>query len=186
VPPPTVSSVTVSPAAANVEKGQTQAFTATVEGTYDPAQTVIWTVEGGGSGTVISSNTGLLTVAAGETATSLTIRATSTYDATQSGTAAVTVISREGGAGSVTMVYPTDAASGELSGLGAVTAGSPITLSANQAFDTYRWRVDGLVKGSAGTFILSANDYSPGIHQLSLEVTLNGVVYSKSGAFTVQ
>jgi hypothetical protein len=53
-------------------------------------------------------------------------------------------------------------------------------------FDIYQWRVDGFVKGTAKTFTLNAGDYSPGIHRLNLEVTLNGVVYSKSGAFTVQ
>jgi hypothetical protein len=46
--------------------------------------------------------------------------------------------------------------------------------------------VDGFVKGNAGTFTLNAGDYSSGRHQLGLEVTLNGAVYSKSGVFTVQ
>jgi formylglycine-generating enzyme required for sulfatase activity len=88
--PPTVSTVTVSPGTANVVKGGTQTFTAVVTGTGSPAQTVTWTVSGGGAGTAISA-AGVLSVAANETATSLTVTATSTVDTTKSGTAAVTV-----------------------------------------------------------------------------------------------
>jgi hypothetical protein len=184
VPPPTVSSVTVSPNTADVERGGTQAFTAEVEGTYNPVQTVTWTLEGGNSpGTAIGSTTGFLKVAAGETATSLTIRATSTFDASKSGTAAVTVVIHTGG-GSFTLVDPTDAASGELSGLNDLRPGDSIALTTTE-FDTYRWLVDGLIKGIGSTFTLKGSDYSPGIHQISLEVTRKGTVYSKSGAFTV-
>jgi hypothetical protein len=186
VTPPIVNSVTVSPATASVKRGETKAFTATVSGTYGPALTVIWSVEGGGSGTAISNTTGLLTVAANETAGNLTVRATSTADTSKSGTATVTVLPPEEGTKTVILVYPTDAASGELSDSISVSAGSPVTLGTNDVFDTYRWRVDGLVKEATRTFTLNAGNYSPGIHQLSLEVTLNGAVYSKSGVFTVQ
>jgi uncharacterized repeat protein (TIGR02543 family) len=88
--PDTVTSVTVSPATVAVEKGTTQQFDATVAGTNNPAQTVTWTVEGG-TGTTDISTSGLLTVNASETATTLTVRATSTVDDTKSGTATVTV-----------------------------------------------------------------------------------------------
>jgi formylglycine-generating enzyme required for sulfatase activity len=88
---PTVVSVTVSPATASVYKGNTQNFTATVAVIGDLAQTVTWTVTGGGAGTTIDPDTGELTVAAGETATSLTVTATSTADPTKSDTATVTV-----------------------------------------------------------------------------------------------
>ncbi|WP_207302900.1 S-layer homology domain-containing protein [Bacilliculturomica massiliensis] len=87
---PTVSSVTVSPNPAAVQKGMTQQFTAIVSGTNNPAQTVSWTVTGGKTGTDIS-NTGLLTVAADETAATLTVTAISAVDTTKSGSAAVTV-----------------------------------------------------------------------------------------------
>jgi hypothetical protein len=89
--PSTVTGVTVSPAAAIVLKEGTQSFTAAVNGTGSPAQTVTWSVEGAANtGTVISS-AGILTVAAAETATTLTVRATSTADTTVSGTVTVTV-----------------------------------------------------------------------------------------------
>jgi hypothetical protein len=73
-------------------------------GTGNLAQTVTWSVEGGGSGTGITSG-GVLTAGAGETASSLTVRATSTVDTGKSGTAAVTVPPQ--GAG-VTLIYPED------------------------------------------------------------------------------
>jgi len=89
---PTVTSVTVSPATASVEKGKTKNFTVKVEGTNNPAQTVTWSIDQTNkkSGTTINTN-GLLTVAADESLTSLTVKATSTVDKSKSGTAAVTV-----------------------------------------------------------------------------------------------
>jgi hypothetical protein len=93
----TVGAVTVSPATVTVAKGETQTFTATVAGTGAPAQTVTWSVEGAAAtGTAITGDGGVLTVAAGETATSLTVRATSTVDTGKSGTAAVTVSAGSG------------------------------------------------------------------------------------------
>ncbi|AEF82539.1 Ig-like domain-containing protein [Leadbettera azotonutricia] len=88
--PPTVSSVTVTPNTINVEQGGTQQFSAAVNGTNSPAQTVTWTVAGGITGTSISSN-GLLTVAAGQSTGTLTVTATSTVNTTKSGSAVVTV-----------------------------------------------------------------------------------------------
>jgi hypothetical protein len=87
----TVDTVTVNSPALTVGIGGTLTFTATVAGTGDPAQTVTWTVSGNDSpGTTISPG-GVLTVAIGETASSLTVRATSTMDTNKSGTATVTV-----------------------------------------------------------------------------------------------
>jgi hypothetical protein len=85
-----VSNVTVSPLNVSVNRGGTQPFNATVDGTGDPAQTVTWNVEGGGAGTNIAAN-GLLTVALNESAATLTVRATSTVDTGKSGIATVTV-----------------------------------------------------------------------------------------------
>jgi hypothetical protein len=88
--PPVVTSVMVSPSTASVQKGAFQYFSATVQGTNNPAQTVIWAIdEAVVSGTGITN--GLLTVAALETATSLTVRATSAAAPGISDTAAVTV-----------------------------------------------------------------------------------------------
>jgi len=89
---PTVTSVTVSPASASVTRGQTQNFSATVLGTNNPPQTVTWSIDQTNrhSQTTIGAN-GFLSVAAAETLTSLTVRATSTANAGISGTAIVTV-----------------------------------------------------------------------------------------------
>jgi hypothetical protein len=69
-----------------VVKGGNQTFSATVTGTNNPAQTVTWSVSGGGTGTSINTG-GVLTVAANESAVSLTVTATSTVDTAKSGTA---------------------------------------------------------------------------------------------------
>jgi hypothetical protein len=90
----TVSSVTVSPANPAVRAGETLAFSALVAGTNNPPQTVTWSVEGGVEGTAISTD-GVLSVAAAETASSLTVRAVSTFDTTKSGRANVTVSAAE-------------------------------------------------------------------------------------------
>ena len=88
-----VTSVTISPKTASVAKGDTQEFTAAVAVTEGAAQTVTWTIEESAkkAGTTIS-DTGLLTVAADETLTSLTVKAASTVDTSKSDTAAVTVV----------------------------------------------------------------------------------------------
>ena len=86
---PAVTGVTVNPPSATVTRGGTQIFIAAVTGTNNPAQTVTWSVSGAGAGTTIIG--GLLTVAADETAVSLTVTATSTVDTTKHGTASVTV-----------------------------------------------------------------------------------------------
>jgi len=88
-PPTTVTSVVVSPRTKSIRKGQTLTFKAVVNGNNHPSQEVTWTVTGGRSGTAISSR-GVLTVASGESATNLTVRATSVADASKSGTATVT------------------------------------------------------------------------------------------------
>jgi uncharacterized protein YjdB len=87
----TVTSVTVSPSSVSVEKGKTQQFSAVVNGNNNPSQTVSWSVTGGVSGTSISWSDGLLTVAANETAATLTVTARSSADYNKNGTATVTV-----------------------------------------------------------------------------------------------
>ena len=88
---PIVTGVSVSPAGATVEAGKTVQFSATVNGTGEFSQEVTWSVSGGvNAGTSISAD-GLLTVAADETATSLTVMATASGDSSKSASATVTV-----------------------------------------------------------------------------------------------
>jgi len=88
---PTVSDVVVSPSLITVARGGTQLFTVTVNGSNTPPQTVNWTVSGGITATIISQE-GLLTIANNETNSTLTVRATSIYDTSKSGTATVNVV----------------------------------------------------------------------------------------------
>jgi hypothetical protein len=142
-------------------------------------------VEGGGPGTSISTG-GLLRVDENESASSLTVRATSTVDTGKSGTAAVRVIKKE--QGKVTLVYPEEAEDDPFQDTIVLSKSNPDeqTLEVNGEYDTYRWRVDGSVKGNGKTLVLNAASYSTGTHRISVEVTLKGVVYSKSGTFTVE
>jgi uncharacterized repeat protein (TIGR02543 family) len=90
---PSVTGVTVGPPTVSVAKGITQTFTATVSGNKleETHKTVNWTVTGGTKAATAIAANGLLTIADDETATSLTVKATSTVDNTKSGTATVTV-----------------------------------------------------------------------------------------------
>ena len=92
LPIPTVTSVTVSPASATVNIGTTRQFTAEVIGNNSPPQQVTWSIVQAGAdpGTTINA-AGILTIAAAETLTSLTVRAASVLDDAMSGTATVTV-----------------------------------------------------------------------------------------------
>jgi len=86
----TVTEVVVNPNAINVAKGANYLFSATVYGTNDPSQNVTWSVSGGVAGTNMNS-TGLLTVAENETASALTVTATSTVDIRKKGNAIATL-----------------------------------------------------------------------------------------------
>ncbi|MDR0749360.1 MAG: InlB B-repeat-containing protein [Tannerellaceae bacterium] len=90
---PTVASVEVSPATVAVVKGDSLQFTATVTGNKleEADKTVIWTVTGGAKPATAITADGKLTVDEGETASSLTVKATSTLDNLRSGTANVTL-----------------------------------------------------------------------------------------------
>jgi formylglycine-generating enzyme required for sulfatase activity len=99
---------------------QTLTFTAAVTGTGNLPQTVTWTVNGS-TGTTISA-AGVLTVAAGETAAGLTVRAASTVDPSKTGAATVTVIG-------ITDIGYRDMA---LATPDAVTA---VTITGNSAYD---------------------------------------------------
>ncbi|MDR1667154.1 MAG: cadherin-like beta sandwich domain-containing protein [Bacteroidales bacterium] len=88
---PEILNISVTPATVNLQKGDTRQFSATVTAAGDAAQTVSWSVSGKQSaGTAISAS-GLLVVASNETASTLTVRATSTFDNTKYGEATVAI-----------------------------------------------------------------------------------------------
>ena len=86
---PTITSVTVSPATASVTKGTTLQLSATVVGSGFADKSVTWSLTGATASTL--SQTGLLSVGTEETGASLTVTATSNFDATKAGTATITV-----------------------------------------------------------------------------------------------
>lgn len=89
--PATVGSVSVYPDVASVEKGKTFQFSANVQGAYNPSQEVTWSVFGNQDTSTAISTSGWLSIADGETADTLTVRATSVADGSKSGTSTVTV-----------------------------------------------------------------------------------------------
>ena len=93
---PAVTSVKVEPDEVSVAKGATQEFSAAVEGIGAYSSDVTWSVSGNElSSTVIDAATGELSVAADETAYSLTVTATSDADDTKLGTAVVLIEGNE-------------------------------------------------------------------------------------------
>ena len=142
---PIVTGVSISPAGATVEMGGTVQFSASVSGTGEFSQEVTWSVSGGVSaGTSISAN-GLLTVAADETATSLTVTATASGDSSKSASVTVTVMPPESVTG--VSIRPADAT---------VEAGQTVQFSATvsgtgEFSQEVTWSVSGGV--SAGTSI---------------------------------
>lgn len=85
---PGVTSVTVSPATATVNKGAMLQLNAVVKTEGFAPKSVVWSIDSELS--TITQN-GLLSVSTDETAGSITVTATSTYDNTKKGTATITV-----------------------------------------------------------------------------------------------
>ena len=86
---PSITSVTVSPATATVEAGQSVQLSATVVTANFAPQTVVWSCETEG---VTVSASGNVTIGADvESETEITVTATSVYDSTVSGSATITV-----------------------------------------------------------------------------------------------
>ena len=87
-----VVAVIVSPLATDIDKGGSEQFTAEVIIIGDAGQEVEWSVTGGASPDTIITSSGLLTIGSDETASSLIVRADSTFDSEKFDTAIVTVI----------------------------------------------------------------------------------------------
>lgn len=88
---PSITSVTVSPSTATVSKGSSLQLTATTAASGFADKDISWSVDGVD---MISSNitpTGLLVVGLTETATTLTVTATSIFDGSKKGVATITV-----------------------------------------------------------------------------------------------
>lgn len=88
---PTITALTVDPATANVAPSGKLKLKTVVTGTGNPPAQAKWAVTGAADASTQISPTGTLYVGAAETAKTLTVTATSTYDSTKSGTATITV-----------------------------------------------------------------------------------------------
>lgn len=89
-----VKSVTINENITTVEKGTTQNYTATVNGTNIENKDVKWSVTGNASANTTIDNNGVLTVSADETAEKITITATSVVDSTKSASLEISVIEK--------------------------------------------------------------------------------------------
>ena len=88
---PSVTSVTVTPATATVAAGQMLKCTVDVVTANYAPQTVAWTLTGAEEEETIVDLSGTVYISANETATTVTVHATSTYDATKTDTCVITV-----------------------------------------------------------------------------------------------
>lgn len=190
---PTVTDVTVNPATANVRKGTTRQFSAIVSGTGAFDDTVTWNVTGGGAGTSIATN-GLLTVAAGETAQTLTVKAASTADSTKFATGivtvtdtpvttyALTVTNGTGGgsyeAGTTVTLTANAPAAGKVFDKWVLTSGGGTLANANSATTTYT------MPGNAATVTATYKDAPIGSHTITASAGTGGSI-SPSGSVAV-
>lgn len=189
--PATITSVTVSPSTVSVQKGKTQGFTATVTGTGSFDNTVAWSVTNGTSGTTSIDPTGLLTVAAGETATSLTVKATANGDSTKSAIASVTVTDTPITKHTLTVTSGT--------GDGEFAEGTVVTITANapapgKEFDKWTTSSGGTfanVSSSTTTFTMpaaavtvTATYKDKPITTYTVTFNLNGGTHTGGGALT--
>lgn len=88
---PTITSVAVTPATAQVGKGAQLQLSAEVKATGFANKKVSWNVTGANSDKTTITQNGLLVVGSDETATSLTVKAISLADSSKSGSATITV-----------------------------------------------------------------------------------------------
>lgn len=151
---PTVTNVVVYPQSIRLAQGGTCDFHAEVQGRDgDINQDVNWNLIGGQSGGTYITSSGTLTVASNETASSLTVIATSVQDSSKSGTANVAIQK-----GSFNVNVTADPQNGGIvTGGGAVTSGGSVTLSAvpnkNYYFDG--WIRDGQKVSTATNYTIS-------------------------------
>ncbi|MCL2443712.1 MAG: Ig-like domain-containing protein, partial [Treponema sp.] len=172
VPTPTVTGVTVNPVNPTLNTGTTQQFTATVTGTNNPPQSVTWTItETHAAGTSISnsiSNNGLLTIDSIEDAETLTIRATSTFNNSVSGTSIVTIIK--------------PVLTGDVSITGTPQAGNILTANTNNLHGTgvitYIW------KRGETTIGANTSSYTPVAGDVGSTITVTVTRAGYSGSVT--
>ena len=146
--------------------GQSKVFTATVTGTA-PDKSVIWSVEGAESPATQISSDGNLTIADDESATSLTVKATSNFDSNCFNTKTVTVLKEIPVIESVT-VSPATCTVAQYS-----EKIFSVRVQGTQTDKTVTWSVEGAT--SAKTSINSSGILSVGIDEEATTLTVKAV-----------
>jgi len=192
---PTVTSVTVSAAggATSVAKGSNLQFSAVVAGSNKPGQGVTWSIDTASknAGTTINAD-GLLTVAAAETQTSLTIRATSKVNTSKFGTANVSVTTSGPGPGQEqgTEELSVGMISGDeiIASIDKDTTPGSIIVKADSSHTGFKWYKDGiLVTDSNGKsqFIIDLAAETAGQHTLTVEAVKDERPYASTYFYRV-
>ncbi|MDR2743428.1 MAG: hypothetical protein LBB98_14955 [Treponema sp.] len=153
--PAAVTGVVINGRNVTLNKGTSNAFTAVVNGHNTPSQAVTWSITSGHvAGMAFSGNT--LTIDSAETASTLTVRATSTADLTKYGEITVTV--QEAAAPVVTSIVVTSAGNAaEVSRSGTLQFSKTVTAS-NGATEDVTWSVSGKDKNGASYSFTSSID----------------------------
>ena len=120
---PAVTSITLSPSTASGVTGGTVSFVATVAASGFISRAVTWSVTGANSDDTVIDSSGNLHIGADESATSLTVTATSVNNSSVTGSATVTVVT-----GSYSITYAGTAA---VSGSASAIAGTLVTAMRN-------------------------------------------------------
>ena len=89
---PAIVSVTIAPKTATLQPGDTKQFYATVVAVGGANESVTWSVTGNESALTTVSPAGLLTIGANETASTIKVRATSTFDTSVFDDATITIV----------------------------------------------------------------------------------------------
>jgi hypothetical protein len=165
---PVTPKVTLSPSAATVSKGATQAFRATVADLTD--QSVSWLVNGVRGGDFVH---GLISVegvyvapASVPDPATVTISATAVTDSTKSGTAKVTVQTGS----SVSVVIPGSGSRVTVATFGSRQFSATVTGTPNTAVT---WQVNGITGGAAGTGTISPAGLYDAPHSVPVSTAAN-------------
>ena len=153
-----VTSVTVSPSSVGVMLGEEHQFTAEVTVVNDAPKTVDWSVTGNASSTTRISSTGLLKVAADETAARLTVTATSTHDRTQKGSADA-------------IVYKTDRA--DLTSLTVANGTQTLTMTPAFAANIFLYSTTSVAYFVSGVSVTATKKYESATVTGAGNITLN-------------
>ena len=131
---PYVNKVVISPGSATVPVGKTMQFTAAVSGGNDYSKEVSWSVRGANSAGTSVNSSGVLTIASNESASSISVTATSQQNTSVIDTVTVKITATD----HIVTVVASPADGGQVTGGGSVREGGSLRLS-QSANSNYRF-----------------------------------------------